>query len=72
MYHYTAGSRLHIEPELREMLEKDMIAKGHDVVPGSMLWRMSTGNVWVIELDNKSKTFAGASEVRGDGHTTGY
>lgn len=72
MYHYTAGARLHIEPELRAFLEKDMIAKGHDVVPGSMIWRMSTGNVWVIELDAASGTFAGANEVRGDGHTSAY
>jgi gamma-glutamyltranspeptidase/glutathione hydrolase len=72
MYHYTAGSRLHIEPEMRAFLEGDMKAKGHDVVPGDMVWRMSTGNVWVIELDQKSGTFAGGNEVRGDGHTAAY
>jgi gamma-glutamyltranspeptidase/glutathione hydrolase len=72
MYHYTAGARLHIEPELRAFVEKDMKAKGHDVVPGSLLWRMSTGNAWVIEIDAASGTFAGANEVRGDGHTSAY
>lgn len=72
MYHYTGGTKLHIEPELRSFLEKDMIAKGHDVVPGSAVWRMSTGNVWAIEVDAASGTYAGANEVRGDGHTAGY
>ena len=72
MYHYTAGTRLHIEPELRTPFEKDMISKGHDIVPGSQLWRMSTGNTWIIEIDHKTGTYAGANEVRGDGHTNGY
>lgn len=72
MYHYTAGTRLHIEPELRTPFEKDMLAKGHDIVPGSQLWRMSTGNTWIIEIDHKTGTYAGANEVRGDGHTMGY
>lgn len=72
MYHYTAGTRLHVEPELRGSFEQEMIAKGYDVVPGSMLWRMSTGNVWMIEIDSATGTFAGANEIRGDGHTNGY
>ena len=72
MYHYTAGTRLHVEPEMRAFLEKDMIAKGHDVVPGSMLWRMSTGNVWSIQIDSNTGTFAGGSELRNDGHTSAY
>ena len=49
-----------------------MISKGHDIVPGSQLWRMSTGNTWIIEIDHKTGTYAGANEVRGDGHTNGY
>ena len=72
MYNYTAGTRLHVEPELRGSFEQEMIAKGYDVVPGSMLWRMSTGNVWMIEIDSATGTFAGANEIRGDGHTNGY
>ena len=72
MYHYTAGTRLHVEPEMRALLENDMIAKGHDVVPGAMLWRMSTGNVWSIQIDADTGTFAGGSEVRNDGHTSAY
>ena len=72
MYHYTAGTRLHIEPELRAFLEKDMIAKGHDVVPGSLLWRMSSGNVWSIQIDSDTGTYAGGAEVRNDGHVSAY
>lgn len=72
VYHYTAGTRLHIEPELRHFLEKDMTAMGYDVVPGSAVWRMMVGNVWMLEMDQASGTFAGASEVRGDGHVSGF
>jgi gamma-glutamyltranspeptidase/glutathione hydrolase len=72
MYHYTAGTRLHIEPELRAFLEKDMVVKGHDVVPGSLLWRMSSGNVWSIQIDSDTGTYAGGAEVRNDGHVSAY
>lgn len=72
MYHYTAGARLHIEPELRGQYGEAMKKLGHDVVPGEMVWRMSTGNTWIIQLDQESGTLAGAAEVRGDGHVVGF
>jgi gamma-glutamyltranspeptidase/glutathione hydrolase len=72
VYHYTAGTRLHIEPELRAFLESGMKAKGHDVVPGDMVWRMPTGFVWAIELDQASGTFAGGSEIRDEGQASAY
>lgn len=72
MYHYSAGTRLAIEPELRSLWEKDMVRMGHDSVPGSQIWRMSSGNVWVIEIDPATGTYAGGAEIRGDGHVDAY
>ncbi|MDR2387270.1 MAG: gamma-glutamyltransferase [Deltaproteobacteria bacterium] len=72
VYHYTAGTRLHVEPELRAFLEKGMKQKGHDLVPGDQVWRMPTGFVWAIELDHQSGTFAGGAEVRDEGHAAAY
>ncbi|MDR2387932.1 MAG: gamma-glutamyltransferase, partial [Deltaproteobacteria bacterium] len=34
VYHYTAGTKLNIEPEMRAFVEKGMRDKGHEVVPG--------------------------------------
>ncbi len=72
MYHYTAGARLHIEPDLRAFYEKDMKAIGHDVVPGDMIWRMSTGSVWSLMMDQATGTFCGGAEIRGDGRVDGF
>jgi gamma-glutamyltranspeptidase len=70
--HYTAGTRLHVEPELRSFLEKSMTEKGHDIVPGELAWRRATGYVWAIEIDQESGTFSGGAEVRSDGHAAAY
>ena len=49
-----------------------MVRMGHDSVPGSQIWRMSSGNVWVIEIDPETGTYAGGAEVRGDGHVDAF
>jgi gamma-glutamyltranspeptidase/glutathione hydrolase len=70
--HYTAGTRLHVEPESRVFLEKGLKEKGHDVVPGDLAYRMATGYVWAIEIDQQSGTFSGGAEVRSEGHAAAY
>ncbi|MBO4316885.1 MAG: gamma-glutamyltransferase, partial [Mailhella sp.] len=72
MYHYSAGTRLFIEPELRAACEEGMLKMGHEVVPASQIWRMTVGNVWAIEIDPDTGTYAGGAETRGDGQVEGY
>jgi gamma-glutamyltranspeptidase len=72
VYHYTAGTRLNVEPEVRPFVEKALTAMGHDVVKGEELWRMMSGHVWSILIDPKTGSYAGGAEIRGDGHVDGY
>jgi len=72
MYHYSAGTRLYIEPELRDIHHDAMVKMGHDSVPAADIWRMSCGNVWAIMIDQKDKVACGGSEIRGDGHVAIY
>lgn len=72
MYHYSAGTRLYIEPELRDIHHDAMVKMGHDSVPAADIWRMSSGNIWAILIDQESDSFCGGSEVRNDGAVAIY
>jgi len=65
--HYTSGTRLAIEPEIRVFLEDAMKAMGHDVVPGELSWRSGTGTVMVLQFDHEHGGFAGGAEPRSSG-----
>lgn len=72
IYHYTAGTRLAVDPEIRPFVEKTLIDMGHDVVTAEQSWRNMVGHVWSIFIDPKTGHYAGGAEIRGDGHVDGY
>lgn len=72
LYHYTAGTRLSVEPEIRPFVEKALTDMGHDVVKAEQMWRSPNGHVWSILIDPKTGHYAGGAEIRGDGHVDGY
>jgi len=72
IYHYTGGTRLGLEPELRPALEEKLKAMGHDIIPGKEAFRPTVGCVQTIMIDPKTGHFAGGAETRLDGHVSAY
>lgn len=72
VYHYTAGTRLSVEPELRAVHEAGLKQMGHEVVPGDLIWRTMSGHVWSIIIDPETGHYAGGAEIRSDAHIDGY
>ena len=70
--HYTGGTRLHLEPEIRRDLKDKMEAMGHDIVSAKENFRMTTGCVQAVMIDPETGHFAGGAETRLDGHVAGY
>ncbi|UCF92057.1 MAG: gamma-glutamyltransferase [Desulfobacterales bacterium] len=70
--HYTGGTRLHLEPEIRDSLKSDLEAKGHEIVPADENFRMTTGCIQTIMIDPDTGNFAGGAEIRLDGHVAGF
>jgi gamma-glutamyltranspeptidase/glutathione hydrolase len=70
--HYTGGSRLHLEPEIRRDLKDKMEAMGHEIVPADENFRMTTGCIQAIMIDPETGFFAGGAETRLDGHVAGF
>ena len=72
IYHYTGGTRLHLEPEIRGNLKDQLEAMDHEIVPADENFRMTTGCVQTIMIDPETGFFAGGAEARLDGHVAGY
>jgi gamma-glutamyltranspeptidase/glutathione hydrolase len=70
--HYTGGTRLHLEPEIRDKLKDKLTAMGHEIVPAEENFRMTTGCIQTVMIDPKTGHFAGGAETRLDGHVAGY
>jgi len=70
--HYTGGTSLHLEPEIRGALKDSLTEMGHDIVPGDMIYRMIPGHVQAVMVDPETGFFAGGADPRLDGYVAGY
>ena len=75
MRHYTAGTRLQVEPEIRDVNDtgKKLKAMGYDLVPASEAYRVGTpGYSLMILVDQATGARFGGAETRIDGHVSAY
>lgn len=72
IYHYTGGTRLSLDPEVRPFVEKTLNDMGHDVVTAEQMYRNMQGHIMAISIDPATGHYAGGAEIRGDGHVDGY
>ncbi len=72
LYHYTCGTRLALDAEIRDTVGKELKAMGHDVVPGNQVYRPIPGMVHAVTIDPETGSYAGGAETRLDGHVSGY
>ena len=72
LYHYTCGTRLSLDAEIRDAIGKQLEAMGHIVVPGDQVYRPIPGMVHAVIIDPKTGSKAGGAESRIDGHVSGY
>ncbi len=74
MRHYTGGTRLSIDPEIRDA--NDVAAKlkamGHDVVGADEVYRPVPGYALSIMVHPLTRVKVGGAETRIDGHVNGY
>ena len=70
--HWTGGSTLHLDPEIRAAIGDSLQAMGHVLAeePGGR--RPIVGMVNAVSIDHKTGHFAGGAEIRADGHVSGY
>lgn len=75
MRHYTAGTQLQVEPEIRDRdgVGDKLKAMGYELVPGSQAYRVGTpGYSLMIMVDPETKSRFGGAETRIDGHVSAY
>lgn len=75
MRHYTAGTRLQVEPEIRDRGEtaKALTQMGYDLVTAEEAYRVGTpGYSLVIMVDPETGARYGGAETRIDGHVSAY
>ncbi|MBT7552803.1 MAG: hypothetical protein HN611_29390, partial [Gemmatimonadetes bacterium] len=70
--HWTGGSTLHLDPEIRAAIGDSLQAMGHVLAeePGGR--RPIVGMVNAVSIDPETGHFAGGAEIRADGHVSGY
>ena len=70
--HWTGGSTLHLDHEIRAAIGDSLQAMGHVLAeePGGR--RPIVGMVNAISIDPETGHFAGGAEIRADGHVSGY
>ena len=70
--HWTGGSTLHLDPEIRAAIGDSLQAMGHVLAeePGGR--RPIVGMVNAVSIDHETGHFAGGAEIRADGHVSGY
>lgn len=75
MRHYTAGTRLQVEPEIRDNnnVAKQLLDMGYDLVSGKEAYRVGTpGYALMIWVDPETGSRFGGAETRLDGHVSAY
>lgn len=74
MRHYTGGTRLSIDPEIRDQndIAEKLRAKGHDVVTGAEVYRPMPGYALSIMIHPETNVKVGGADTRVDGHVNGY
>jgi gamma-glutamyltranspeptidase/glutathione hydrolase len=70
--HWTGGSRLHVDPEIRAAIGDSLQQMGHVLAdePGGR--RPIVGMVNAVAIDPETGHFAGGAEIRADGHVAGF
>lgn len=75
MRHYTAGTRLQVEPEIRDNnnVAKQLLDMGYDLVSGKEDYRVGTpGYALMIWVAPETGSRFGGAETRLDGHVSAY
>ncbi|MDR1826709.1 MAG: gamma-glutamyltransferase family protein [Methylobacteriaceae bacterium] len=75
MRHYTAGTKLQVEPEIRDTndVAQKLVDMGYDLVPASQTYRVGTpGYALMIWVDPETNTRFGGAETRINGHVSVY
>ena len=75
MRHYTAGTRLQVEPEIRDFGDTAQKLKnmGYDLVSPEQAYRVGTpGYSLMIMVDQETGALFGGAESRIDGHVSAY
>lgn len=75
MRHYTAGTRLQVEPEIRDRddVAQKLVDMGYDLVSAKEAYRVGTpGYSLMIYVDPATGTRFGGAETRLDGHVSAY
>lgn len=75
MRHYTAGTRLQVEPEIRDVngVGESLKGMGYDLVSPAEAYRVGTpGYSLMILLDPQTGARFGGAETRIDGHVSAY
>jgi gamma-glutamyltranspeptidase/glutathione hydrolase len=75
MRHYTAGTRLSVEPEIRDRdgVGEALLTMGYDLVPGSQTYRVNPpGYCLMIYVDTETGVRYGGADTRLDGHVSAY
>jgi len=70
--HWTGGSTLHLDPEIRAAVGDSLEAMGHVLAEESGGRRPIVGMVNTVAIDPQTGHFAGGAEIRADGHVSGY
>ncbi|MDR2935566.1 MAG: gamma-glutamyltransferase family protein [Candidatus Adiutrix sp.] len=75
MRHYTAGTRLQVEPEIRDVdgTGEKLVKMGYDLVPASQVYRVGTpGYCLMIMVDTETGTRYGGADTRLDSQVSAY
>lgn len=74
MRHYTGGTRLSIDPEIRDKdgMGEKLKGMGHDVVGADEVYRPMPGYALSIMINQETGVKVGGAETRIDGHVNGY
>ena len=70
--HWTGGSTLHLDPEIRAAIGDSLTAIGHVLAEEPGGHRPIVGMVNAVSIDPQTGHFAGGAEIRADGHVSGY
>ena len=70
--HWTGGSTLHLDPEIRAAIGDSLAAIGHVLAEEPGGHRHIIGMVNAVSIDPQTGHFAGGAEIRADGHVSGY
>ena len=70
--HWTGGSTLHLDPEIRAAVGDSLEIMGHVLAEELGGRRPIVGMINTVAIDPQTGHCAGGAEVRADGHVSGY